>query len=72
MTDVFPDKIPEPQAAHPTNLPRDMNGGIDYPALVQMLKQSPNLQDQADILCILLKDKWVPNILYVWNAQHSK
>ncbi|XP_066501820.1 phosphorylase b kinase regulatory subunit alpha, skeletal muscle isoform [Hoplias malabaricus] len=39
------------------NLPRDQDGGIDYPALVQMLKQSQNIQDQADILYILYKDK---------------
>ncbi|XP_056586688.1 phosphorylase b kinase regulatory subunit alpha, skeletal muscle isoform isoform X4 [Triplophysa dalaica] len=50
-------QVPETQVTHPTNLPRDMNGGIDYPALVQMLKQSQNLQDQADILYILFKDK---------------
>ncbi|XP_036379065.1 phosphorylase b kinase regulatory subunit alpha, skeletal muscle isoform-like [Megalops cyprinoides] len=41
----------------PCNLPRDVNGGIDYQALVQMLKQSQNLQDQADILYIFFKDK---------------
>lgn len=41
------------------NLPKDVNGGIDYLALVQMLKQSQNLQDQADILYILFKDKLV-------------
>lgn len=40
-----------------TNLPRDVNGGIDYSALVQMLKQNLNLQDQTDILYILYKDK---------------
>uniref|UniRef100_A0A8C2F7J2 Phosphorylase b kinase regulatory subunit n=1 Tax=Cyprinus carpio TaxID=7962 RepID=A0A8C2F7J2_CYPCA len=45
------------KAPRPTNLPRDVNGGIDYPALVQMLKQRQNLQDQADILYILFKDK---------------
>ncbi|XP_049322410.1 phosphorylase b kinase regulatory subunit alpha, skeletal muscle isoform isoform X1 [Astyanax mexicanus] len=39
------------------NLPRNVNGGIDYPALVQMLKQSRSLQDQADILYIFYKDK---------------
>uniref|UniRef100_A0A673H0I8 Phosphorylase b kinase regulatory subunit n=1 Tax=Sinocyclocheilus rhinocerous TaxID=307959 RepID=A0A673H0I8_9TELE len=47
----------ETQAPQPMNLPRDNNGGIDYPALVQMLKQSQNLQDQTDILYILFKDK---------------
>uniref|UniRef100_A0A8C1FQU9 Phosphorylase b kinase regulatory subunit n=1 Tax=Cyprinus carpio carpio TaxID=630221 RepID=A0A8C1FQU9_CYPCA len=51
------EKASETQAPRPTNLPRDVNGGIDYPALVQMLKQRQNLQDQADILYILFKDK---------------
>uniref|UniRef100_A0A8C1FZB0 Phosphorylase b kinase regulatory subunit n=1 Tax=Cyprinus carpio carpio TaxID=630221 RepID=A0A8C1FZB0_CYPCA len=49
-------KASETQAPRPTNLPRDVNGGIDYPALVQMLKQRQNLQDQADILYILGMD----------------
>ncbi|TSL04361.1 Phosphorylase b kinase regulatory subunit alpha, skeletal muscle isoform [Bagarius yarrelli] len=47
------------------NLPRDVNGGIDYRALVQFLKQSQNLQDQADILYIFYKDKgmdWDTNL----------
>ncbi|KAF7697172.1 phosphorylase b kinase regulatory subunit alpha, skeletal muscle isoform [Silurus meridionalis] len=47
------------------NLPRDVHGGIDYLALVQMLKQSQNLQDQADILYIFYKDKgmdWDTNL----------
>ncbi len=57
---ISPAKASETQAAKPMNLPRDVNGGIDYPALVQMLKQSQNLQDQADILYILFKDKSVP------------
>uniref|UniRef100_A0A672L3V6 Phosphorylase b kinase regulatory subunit n=1 Tax=Sinocyclocheilus grahami TaxID=75366 RepID=A0A672L3V6_SINGR len=52
-----PAKASEKQAPQPMNLPRDNNGGIDYPALVQMLKQSQNLQDQTDILYILFKDK---------------
>uniref|UniRef100_A0A672LNR4 Phosphorylase b kinase regulatory subunit n=1 Tax=Sinocyclocheilus grahami TaxID=75366 RepID=A0A672LNR4_SINGR len=46
----------ETQAPQPVNLPRDVNGGIDYPASVQMLKQSQNLQDHADIHYILFKD----------------
>nr|XP_055035878.1 phosphorylase b kinase regulatory subunit alpha, skeletal muscle isoform isoform X1 [Misgurnus anguillicaudatus]XP_055035879.1 phosphorylase b kinase regulatory subunit alpha, skeletal muscle isoform isoform X1 [Misgurnus anguillicaudatus] len=53
------DKVPERQDIYPINLPREVNGGIDYPALVQMLKQSLNMQDQADILYILLKDKGI-------------
>ncbi|XP_023653363.1 phosphorylase b kinase regulatory subunit alpha, skeletal muscle isoform isoform X2 [Paramormyrops kingsleyae] len=39
------------------NLPRDAAGDIDYQALVQLLKDTDNLQDQADILYILYKDK---------------
>uniref|UniRef100_A0A4W5QP97 Phosphorylase b kinase regulatory subunit n=1 Tax=Hucho hucho TaxID=62062 RepID=A0A4W5QP97_9TELE len=39
------------------NLPRDTTGVIDYQALVQVLKQTQNLQDQADILYIFFKDK---------------
>uniref|UniRef100_A0A8C2F5M2 Phosphorylase b kinase regulatory subunit n=1 Tax=Cyprinus carpio TaxID=7962 RepID=A0A8C2F5M2_CYPCA len=53
----FLDTVQRSGAPRPTNLPRDVNGGIDYPALVQMLKQRQNLQDQADILYILFKDK---------------
>ncbi|KAJ8405833.1 hypothetical protein AAFF_G00312700 [Aldrovandia affinis] len=48
---------PEEAAPPPCNLPRDVNGDIDYQALVQMLKQSQSLQDQADILYIFFKDK---------------
>uniref|UniRef100_H2M1Z3 Phosphorylase b kinase regulatory subunit n=1 Tax=Oryzias latipes TaxID=8090 RepID=H2M1Z3_ORYLA len=39
------------------SLPRDASGAIDYSALVQLLKDSGNIQDQADILYILFKDK---------------
>ncbi|XP_030636698.1 phosphorylase b kinase regulatory subunit alpha, skeletal muscle isoform isoform X4 [Chanos chanos] len=39
------------------NLPRDASGGIDYKALAHLLKETQNLQDQADILYILFKDK---------------
>ncbi|KAG1940412.1 phosphorylase b kinase regulatory subunit alpha, skeletal muscle isoform [Pimephales promelas] len=61
-------KISETQAPHSLNLPRDVNGGIDYLALVQMLKQSQNLQDQADILYILFIDKGME-----WDTQlHGK
>uniref|UniRef100_A0A667WGA4 Phosphorylase b kinase regulatory subunit n=1 Tax=Myripristis murdjan TaxID=586833 RepID=A0A667WGA4_9TELE len=38
-------------------LPRDVNGGIDYQALLQLLQKTKSLQDQADILYILYKDK---------------
>ncbi|MCJ8740745.1 hypothetical protein PDJAM_G00062490 [Pangasius djambal] len=50
-------QVPQTEVPPEVNLPRDVNGGIDYPALVQMLKQSRNLQDQADILYIFYKDK---------------
>uniref|UniRef100_A0AAY4C1M6 Phosphorylase b kinase regulatory subunit n=1 Tax=Denticeps clupeoides TaxID=299321 RepID=A0AAY4C1M6_9TELE len=39
------------------SLPRDASGNLDYDALVQLLKDTENLQDQADILYILFKDK---------------
>lgn len=39
------------------NLPRDADGAIDYMALAQLLKDTQGLQDQADILYILFKDK---------------
>ncbi|RXN07287.1 phosphorylase b kinase regulatory subunit skeletal muscle isoform-like protein [Labeo rohita] len=54
------EKATETQAPQPVNLPRDINSEIDYPALVQMLKLSLNLQDQADILYILFKDNPMP------------
>ncbi|KAM4603922.1 phosphorylase b kinase regulatory subunit alpha, skeletal muscle isoform [Polymixia lowei] len=41
----------------PMLLPRDVNGGIDYQALVAVLQRTKNLQDQADILYIFYKDK---------------
>ncbi|KAI4895745.1 hypothetical protein NFI96_024046 [Prochilodus magdalenae] len=40
-----------------SNLPRGADGSIDYTALAQLLKDTNNLQDQADILYILFKDK---------------
>ncbi|XP_046899325.1 phosphorylase b kinase regulatory subunit alpha, skeletal muscle isoform-like [Hypomesus transpacificus] len=39
------------------SLPRDVSGGVDHQALVQMLRTCQNLQDQADILYIFYKDK---------------
>lgn len=39
------------------NLPHCADGAIDYMALAQMLKETHGLQDQADILYILFKDK---------------
>ncbi|KAL4631702.1 phosphorylase b kinase regulatory subunit alpha, skeletal muscle isoform-like isoform X4 [Arapaima gigas] len=39
------------------NLPRDASGAIDYHALARLSKDMNSLQDQADILYILYKDK---------------
>lgn len=44
------------------NLPRDSSGGIDYQALAKLLSETRNLQDQADILHILFKDKLVSSL----------
>ncbi|KAG7264863.1 hypothetical protein CRUP_035435 [Coryphaenoides rupestris] len=38
-------------------LPRDASGQVDYDALVGLLRDTHNLQDQGDILYILFKDK---------------
>ncbi|XP_031440635.1 phosphorylase b kinase regulatory subunit alpha, skeletal muscle isoform isoform X2 [Clupea harengus] len=46
------------------NLPRDASGGIDYDALARLLPETHNLQDQADILHILFKDKGIE-----WDTQ---
>uniref|UniRef100_A0A4W6FPR9 Phosphorylase b kinase regulatory subunit n=1 Tax=Lates calcarifer TaxID=8187 RepID=A0A4W6FPR9_LATCA len=49
-------------------IPRDASGNIDYSALVQLLKETQNLQDQADILYILFKDQGMD-----WDTQlHGK
>uniref|UniRef100_A0A3P9L9R5 Phosphorylase b kinase regulatory subunit n=1 Tax=Oryzias latipes TaxID=8090 RepID=A0A3P9L9R5_ORYLA len=48
---------PEVSITTESSLPRDASGAIDYSALVQLLKESGNIQDQADILYILFKDK---------------
>lgn len=60
--------VQEAQAAQLSegNLPRDAGGDIDYQALVQLLKDTDNLQDQADILYILYKDKW-GSALHYWG-----
>ncbi|XP_027894235.1 phosphorylase b kinase regulatory subunit alpha, skeletal muscle isoform isoform X5 [Xiphophorus couchianus] len=47
-----------------SGIPRDKSGAIDYDALVQLLKDTKNLQDQADILYILFKDKGME-----WDTQ---
>uniref|UniRef100_A0A8C9S4A5 Phosphorylase b kinase regulatory subunit n=1 Tax=Scleropages formosus TaxID=113540 RepID=A0A8C9S4A5_SCLFO len=56
-TKLFRSPQPASVTSPVVNLPRDVNGHIDYWALVQMLKQSQNLQDRADILYIFFKDK---------------
>uniref|UniRef100_A0A3P8QI08 Phosphorylase b kinase regulatory subunit n=1 Tax=Astatotilapia calliptera TaxID=8154 RepID=A0A3P8QI08_ASTCA len=50
---------PDVQAGVTTQsgIPRDASGAIDYNALAQLLKDTQSLQDQADILYILYKDK---------------
>ncbi|XP_026174044.1 phosphorylase b kinase regulatory subunit alpha, skeletal muscle isoform isoform X4 [Mastacembelus armatus] len=47
----------EVAASTVSSIPRDASGAIDYGALVQLLKDTQSLQDQADILYILFKDK---------------
>uniref|UniRef100_A0A8B9JBZ8 Phosphorylase b kinase regulatory subunit n=1 Tax=Astyanax mexicanus TaxID=7994 RepID=A0A8B9JBZ8_ASTMX len=46
------------------NLPRGPDGSTDYMALAQLLKDTESLQDQADILYILFKDKGME-----WDTQ---
>lgn len=48
---------PEAGVTTQSGIPRDASGAIDYNALVQLLKDTQSLQDQADILYILYKDK---------------
>uniref|UniRef100_A0AAQ4NTQ6 Phosphorylase b kinase regulatory subunit n=1 Tax=Gasterosteus aculeatus aculeatus TaxID=481459 RepID=A0AAQ4NTQ6_GASAC len=51
-----------------SGVPRAPGGGIDYEALVRLLKDTQSLQDQADILYILFKDKGLD-----WDTQlHGK
>ncbi|XP_040887807.1 phosphorylase b kinase regulatory subunit alpha, skeletal muscle isoform isoform X3 [Toxotes jaculatrix] len=49
--------VPEVAVTTESGIPRDTSGAIDYNALVQLLKDTQSLQDQADILYILFKDK---------------
>uniref|UniRef100_A0A3B4AV63 Phosphorylase b kinase regulatory subunit n=1 Tax=Periophthalmus magnuspinnatus TaxID=409849 RepID=A0A3B4AV63_9GOBI len=44
---------PEVTVTAESGIPRDSSGAIDYSALVRLLKETPSLQDQADILYIL-------------------
>uniref|UniRef100_A0A671KTV3 Phosphorylase b kinase regulatory subunit n=1 Tax=Sinocyclocheilus anshuiensis TaxID=1608454 RepID=A0A671KTV3_9TELE len=56
--------VPEELLSSECNLPLDTHGGIDYSGLVQVLKETQSLHDQADILCILFKDKGMD-----WDTQ---
>lgn len=49
-------------------IPQDANGAIDYNALVELLKGMQSLQDQADILYILFKDKWDNTVLFFYST----
>ncbi|KAJ4949624.1 hypothetical protein JOQ06_021134, partial [Pogonophryne albipinna] len=56
------------KASSECGIPRDASGGIDYNSLVQLLRDTQSLQDQADILYILFKDKGMD-----WDTQlHGK
>lgn len=48
---------PEVVVTAECGIPRDASGAIDYHALALLLKDMQSLQDQADILYILFKDK---------------
>uniref|UniRef100_A0A3P8UG07 Phosphorylase b kinase regulatory subunit n=1 Tax=Cynoglossus semilaevis TaxID=244447 RepID=A0A3P8UG07_CYNSE len=51
-----------------SGIPTDASGAVDHVALVQLLKETQSLQDQADILYILFKDKGMD-----WDTQlHGK
>lgn len=54
---MFSLKGPEAGVTTQSGIPRDASGAIDYNALAQLLKDTQSLQDQADILYILYKDK---------------
>uniref|UniRef100_A0A8C1FXY4 Phosphorylase b kinase regulatory subunit n=1 Tax=Cyprinus carpio TaxID=7962 RepID=A0A8C1FXY4_CYPCA len=56
--------LPEEHVSSECNLPLDTDGGIDYSGLVQVLKETQSLHDQADILYILFKDKGMD-----WDTQ---
>lgn len=50
-------QLPEVVVGAESGIPRDAGGAIDYSALAQLLRDTQSLQDQADILYILFKDK---------------
>ncbi|KAM9335806.1 phosphorylase b kinase regulatory subunit alpha, skeletal muscle isoform 2-T2 [Symphorus nematophorus] len=58
-------QVPHVSVTAESGIPRDASGAIDYNALAQLLKDTQSLQDQADILYILFKDKgmdWDTNL----------
>uniref|UniRef100_A0A8C1FZC5 Phosphorylase b kinase regulatory subunit n=1 Tax=Cyprinus carpio TaxID=7962 RepID=A0A8C1FZC5_CYPCA len=61
---LFHSPHPEEHVSSECNLPLDTDGGIDYSGLVQVLKETQSLHDQADILYILFKDKGMD-----WDTQ---
>ncbi|XP_006896055.1 PREDICTED: phosphorylase b kinase regulatory subunit alpha, skeletal muscle isoform-like isoform X4 [Elephantulus edwardii] len=63
------DQVPSVHVEIP--LPRDPSGEVDFKALVLQLKESSNLQEQADILYILYNMKgpdWDPGMYYEGSA----
>ncbi|XP_010864429.1 phosphorylase b kinase regulatory subunit alpha, skeletal muscle isoform isoform X2 [Esox lucius] len=57
LTDSTLPHTGQAMVASECHLPLDASGGIDYNVLVQLLGDTRSLQDQADILYILFKDK---------------
>lgn len=57
LTNCFPPQGLEMFVSSDLNLPHDADGAVDYMALAQLLKDTQGLQEQADILYILFKDK---------------
>uniref|UniRef100_A0A8C2XKI5 Phosphorylase b kinase regulatory subunit n=1 Tax=Cyclopterus lumpus TaxID=8103 RepID=A0A8C2XKI5_CYCLU len=53
----LPDSSAPPEPRVHGGVPRDGAGGVNYGALVHLLKDTQSLQAQADILYILFKDK---------------
>ncbi|XP_008318790.1 phosphorylase b kinase regulatory subunit alpha, skeletal muscle isoform isoform X2 [Cynoglossus semilaevis] len=61
-------QTPDVTGAAGSGIPTDASGAVDHVALVQLLKETQSLQDQADILYILFKDKGMD-----WDTQlHGK
>lgn len=54
---LYDPQDPEVVVTTESGIPRDTGGAIDYSALVHLLRDTQSLQDQADILYILFKDK---------------